>query len=155
MIRFEVPMIPVAKGRAKFARMGNFVRAYTPTKTREAEHNFMTFASQFAPKSPIDGPVTVRLSFVFAAPRAPKWKRAAALDGAFMHTTRPDVDNLAKLAMDALTSSGQWWTDDARVVSLEARKRYGERPMTVVEIDASTIDEGAIRKLYDKGVRPA
>lgn len=39
------------------------------------------------------------------------------------HTTRPDVDNLAKLLLDAMVSAG-WLTDDTRVIELVAAKRY-------------------------------
>ena len=34
---FQVIGAPVGKGRPKFARRGNFVQAYTPTKTKDYE----------------------------------------------------------------------------------------------------------------------
>ena len=37
IVRFTVDGVPVGKGRPKFARRGNFVTAYTPTKTKTYE----------------------------------------------------------------------------------------------------------------------
>ncbi len=46
------------------------------------------------------------------------------------HCGRPDVDNLAKAALDALGAFDDLpplvWCDDSQVVSLRARKRYAE-----------------------------
>ena len=37
IVKFSVEGVPVGKGRPKFARRGNFVQAYTPTKTKTYE----------------------------------------------------------------------------------------------------------------------
>jgi Holliday junction resolvase RusA-like endonuclease len=39
-------------------------------------------------------------------------------------TTRPDIDNYAKLVLDAL--NGFVWADDSQVVKIEAVKRYAK-----------------------------
>ena len=39
-------------------------------------------------------------------------------------TTRPDLDNLTKSVLDALTESGLAFSDDAQVAALEMSKRY-------------------------------
>ena len=39
-------------------------------------------------------------------------------------TTRPDLDNLTKSVLDALTESGLAFADDAQVAALEMSKRY-------------------------------
>lgn len=44
----------------------------------------------------------------------------------------PDLDNLVKLICDAL--QGNAFKNDSRVVTLEARKAYGEKARTLVEI---------------------
>jgi Holliday junction resolvase RusA-like endonuclease len=46
-ISFTIPGEPVAKGRAKFARRGNFVTTYTPDKTARYE-NLVKLAAQQA-----------------------------------------------------------------------------------------------------------
>ena len=39
-------------------------------------------------------------------------------------TTRPDLDNLTKSVLDALTESGLYFSDDSQVAALEMSKRY-------------------------------
>lgn len=39
-------------------------------------------------------------------------------------TTRPDLDNLTKSVLDALTESGLAFSDDSQVAALEMSKRY-------------------------------
>jgi len=53
-------------------------------------------------------------------------KRQAALRGEVMPIGKPDVDNIAKLQMDAL--KGLLWRDDTQVTDLSVRKRYGTAP---------------------------
>jgi Holliday junction resolvase RusA-like endonuclease len=77
----------------------------------------------------LSGPVAVSLLFTFPRPRAhygtggnanrlketaPEW-----------HDKRPDADKLARAVLDAITESGTI-RDDAQVVSLRVRKRYGQ-----------------------------
>jgi len=49
------------------------------------------------------------------------WSWLAGEDG--WKITRPDLDNLLKLALDAATAAG-WWHDDAQVVDLNLSKIY-------------------------------
>ena len=76
----------------------------------------------------IRGPVMVRLGFYFARPKghygtgrnADRLKPAAPV----LMTSMPDVDKLARCALDALM--GVVIYDDAQVVHLVAEKGYGE-----------------------------
>lgn len=70
------------------------------------------------------GAVAVRLSFRFPRPASVKrvWPSVA-----------PDVDKIARAALDALTQAGVW-EDDARVVQLLAQKVYADRGGLSVEI---------------------
>lgn len=63
------------------------------------------------------GPVAVHLAFRL---KAPKSLRKADQGGAV--AKRPDLDKLARAALDALT--GVLWADDSQVASLTATKRY-------------------------------
>ena len=140
IIRFEVPMIPAAKGRPRFARVGKFVRTFTPEKTETAERNLIALAAPHAPAEPMRGPITFIAEFKFPIPKGwPRWKREVARSrgiglGSYHHVSRPDLDNLLKLVLDALTSTGRWWLDDSQIVSVWATKRYSESPGTRVEI---------------------
>jgi Holliday junction resolvase RusA-like endonuclease len=95
--------------------------------------------------SPITAPVYVSLSFRFPRPRshylpanATRPAPVLRLDAPQMVATRPDIDKLARAALDAITAVVI--RDDAQVAVLSATKRY------------ATVDEGpgvfvAIRRL--------
>ena len=76
----------------------------------------------------IYGPVSVAITFYFAHPKGHygTGRNAGALRLAAPRemTTTPDVDKLARCALDALT--GIVIRDDAQIVDLHAGKRYGE-----------------------------
>ena len=57
--------------------------------------------------------------------------------GEFYHTKRPDLDNLEKAVMDALTKA-KWWEDDSQVCVKITKKRYMGKPG--VEIYAAELD---------------
>lgn len=58
------------------------------------------------------GPVNVFVGFTFTTKSKPKSR---------FKTTRPDLDNLLKLVLDAATDS-EVWNDDSQVVLLESAK---------------------------------
>lgn len=130
-IDFFIPMQPVAKGRPKFARMGGFVRAYTPKGTVSAENYIKFTAANYRPKELLAGPLRLEVIVTKAFPKSmSKKKRLAALP-----TTKPDADNYGKLVMDALNEI--IWVDDSQVVDLRIVKRYGNVPginVTVEEV---------------------
>ena len=135
VIVFTVPLIPAAKGRPRFARVGQFVRTFTPAKTEEAERNFVALAAPHAPAAPFDGPVGIDLTFMFPIPTSwPKWKQEAAAAGEVEHTSKPDADNVQKLVLDALTGTGRWFRDDAQITTLRSRKLYAAATGTIVRI---------------------
>lgn len=128
-IRFGLDVEPYPKGRPKFVSRGKFVRVYTPAATVKAENQIIKLAEKYAPAEPIQRPVEVELAFTFTPPASrPKWMLTAALMGWAQHDVKPDLDNLAKLVLDALTRSGRFWRDDAQIVKLSISKGYGEQP---------------------------
>ena len=62
------------------------------------------------------------------------YEKQAALSGTLLPAKKPDVDNIAKAALDGL--NGIVWRDDSLIVGLSIKKRYGERPR--LEIDVYT-----------------
>jgi Holliday junction resolvase RusA-like endonuclease len=64
-----------------------------------------------------DGPVSLGVVFHLAKPKSAPKKRIYPCQ-------RPDIDNYAKLLMDAL--NGICWTDDSQVVVLAVKKVYGD-----------------------------
>ena len=76
------------------------------------------------------GPVEVRLLVVVRPPQTRRPRAGAAREWA---TRKPDVDNVAKAVLDALTDAGVWG-DDAQVVRLVVDRCWGavgERPRGV------------------------
>lgn len=134
-ISFTIPGEPVAKGRAKFARRGNFVTTYTPDKTARYE-NLVKLAAQqeMGETAPAEGAcsLVVRAFMAIPASWSMKKQRAAAL-GELTPTKRPDLDNIVKAIKDG--ANGVTWKDDSQVVDVRASKRYGT-PRVEVEVRA-------------------
>jgi Holliday junction resolvase RusA-like endonuclease len=116
---------PGRRGRA--VRTSGGVRVVTPPKTRRWEQDARLMARQrMGDAPPLAGPLRAEVIAVFVPPASwPGWKREAALQGLVAHTCKPDADNIAKAAKDAL--NGVVWGDDAQVVTLAASKMYGHR----------------------------
>lgn len=132
-LRFTVMGVPVAKGRPRMAVVRGHAMAYTPAKTRKAEETFAARVMPHAPKEPLECPVALDLLFVLPIPLG--WSKQRRTDCAVQpepHCVRPDLDNLVKLAKDAMT--GLFWVDDKLVCDVHARKVYGEIPRTEVTI---------------------
>jgi Holliday junction resolvase RusA-like endonuclease len=122
---------PVAKGRPRFTRKGF---SFTPAATRKYEaHGRLAAQEAMGDRPPIAGPV--RIVALVELPVPASWSRtrtAAALTGDIRPTTRPDLDNYVKGALDAINSIVV--TNDSLVVELDARKRYGIQPKLVVTV---------------------
>lgn len=131
-VTITVPGKPGSKGRPRFSRKSG--TAYTPAKTENAEAFVKVLAVQeMAGRAPMDGPVSVRMAATFDVPAS--WsqkKRAAALCGLIRPTGKPDLDNLQKLASDALNKIV--FRDDAQIVDFHATKAYGPQALTVITV---------------------
>jgi len=104
-----------------------------------AEENRLIGLCQFyRPKSPIEGAVSAKITFVFPFTKAEAKKyRVAGPAYTTPKITRPDVDNCAKTVMDVLTKQG-FWHDDSQVSCLILIKRSGWTPAIHVEINETS-----------------
>ena len=117
---FTIPGDPIGKERPRVANG----HAYTPAKTKAYEDKVRWCFKQ-AHGRPISGPVFIAITAHYPIPKkATKADRAAMEAGARLPMRKPDVDNIAKICMDAL--NGVAYKDDAQVVGLVVLKRYGE-----------------------------
>jgi len=81
-----------------------------------------------------DEPICLNLEAVFPIPGSwSKKKQAAARLGMIRPGKRPDIDNLYKLAADALNSVV--FRDDALIVEIRARKIYGHQPKLIITVE--------------------
>ena len=140
-IAIEVPGVPVAKARPRFARG----RAYTTEATAGHEALIHALAKAQCPE-PLTGPL--RLAVTFGMPVPKSWsnvKQSKALGGQIKPTGKPDLDNLLK-ALDGLT--GVVWKDDAQVVDITASKRYFWEPATLIVV-RQAIGSAVVAPRYD------
>ena len=123
---------PIGKGRPRFTRQG---RAYTPAKTKEYEHRLAAVASDAMidiKQDPITVPCKLYVLAQFEIPKSwPKKRREAALVGE-VFPGKPDIDNIVKIVADAL--NGVCFEDDAQIIEVMARKKYGD-PVVLVTVE--------------------
>ena len=131
-ITFQVEGTPVGKGRPKFARRGNFVSTYTPTKTRDYEDLIKLAAKQAMGSSePLKTPVAAYIYITVPIPQSyPKKRFKACLEGLERPCKKPDLDNILKCFLDAMNNIV--YDDDTQVVSLHGTKVYGTVGMVEV-----------------------
>lgn len=124
-----IPGEPKAQPRPKGVLRGGFVHFYTPPVADKwkglIKEAIKASLTKFNPLAPF----RVTMVFFFKRPsthygsknKVPYLRTGAPIS----HTTKPDLDNLAKAVMDAL-SDVKLWNDDRQVIELEVSKRYGE-----------------------------
>ncbi len=124
-VMFLVEGTPIGKGRPKFARRGNFVSTYTPTKTRDYETLIAEAARKAMGSSePLKTPVAAFIYITVPIPQSYSKKRTAAcLDGSERPCKKPDADNILKAFFDAMNKIV--YEDDSQIVSIHATKQYG------------------------------
>ena len=130
---FEVEGKPAGKGRPRFKRMGNFVQTYTPAATADYE-KLVRLRFQNAGGAITDKPVRVEITAFFAPPKSTKKRdRIEMLANRILPEKKPDVDNVAKIILDALNKIA--YKDDAQVVELSVKKLYSEVAKVFVHIE--------------------
>lgn len=138
MIAFSVDGVPKPQPRPRaFARHGR-ARVYDPATAEGWKSSVAMAAAGHRPLTPLAGLIEVDLIFRLPRPKAHyhTGRRAGVLrDGApLWHSGKPDLDNLAKAVIDALTEIG-FWGDDGQIARLTVEKRYSARPGCDVRID--------------------
>ena len=128
MITLSFEGKPVAKARPRFSKRGT----YNEPRTVEAEARIRADVVEFMGNhAPIEGAVQVVLTYTIEPPAS--WsakKRREAIGSAI--STRPDVDNYAKLTLDAC--NGALFVDDGQIARLTVNKIYGEPARTVLQL---------------------
>lgn len=135
-IKFEILENPKAQKRHKHriieSKSGkSFAQIYDPSASDKK--TFMQKLMGYAPEIPLKD-VALRVDFCFVFPRpsshygtgknANKLKPSAP--ASHFHIQRPDVDNLRKFCMDAM--SGIFWHDDRQVCCGYTKKMWGSMP---------------------------
>lgn len=120
-IMFDVPFV-MGKGRVRFVKQTG--RTYTPDRTAQAMYDiraaYLAAGGTLAPK---DAEVAVHITTVRPLPKS-RPKRIESEPDIY----KPDVDNIAKLVLDAL--NGCAWHDDTQVTELVVGKCERVREVT-------------------------
>lgn len=132
-LTFTVPVVPRGWARARL----NGQRHFKDEKTARFEDTIGRYAlAAMHGRMLFYGPV--ELTIVSVLPIPPSWKRSkrdAALKGDLRPTGKPDHDNLAKAASDALNRIV--FLDDAQVVDCRSAKFFGEIPYVQIAVRAA------------------
>jgi Holliday junction resolvase RusA-like endonuclease len=133
MTTIRIPGEMRGKGRPRFARIGQHVRAFTDAKTVSMENWVKACAVEAWRRPPLQGAVRIWLEIGVGVPAS--WsmkKRLAALSGEIAPTSKPDLDNALKLVADAL--NGIVWLDDRQITQATLARRYVSDPCTVLTV---------------------
>ena len=127
-IEFIIPGQPQGKARARTTRHGT----YTPENTVLYE-NFIKICYRQKSRNYTEKPLHISIVANFEPTKsASKVQRQAMLSGLIKPTKKPDIDNIAKVVLDAL--NGIAYKDDTQVIRLELIKRYSDRAEVSVHI---------------------
>ncbi len=135
VIRFTVPGAIVPWQRARRRQFANGTHVTFTSREVEAYHSTvrMAAAQAMAGRPPLECAVGMSVRAVFAVPASwSRKRRALALSEDLHKVTKPDIENMAKGAMDALQSVV--YVDDRQIVGLTACKVYGETPRLEIAI---------------------
>lgn len=119
--RVEGEPVPEPRPRAYVAPSGR-ASVYKTKRAKDWARTVLVSARHARPPVPIAGPVTVVAVFHFRRPL--RLSRKSDPPGLIPHVCKPDLDNLLKPVLDALTRD-RWWRDDSQVVRVLASKYYG------------------------------
>lgn len=122
LLRLEVPGPAVGAARPRVVRLPNGAsHTFIPDKSVKWEERCRQIAVVSWGDEPLDEPV--RLVVRVLASRPKRLRRRADPRSEMHAACKPDLDNVCKLVMDALTLA-RVWTDDTRVAELVASRRY-------------------------------
>jgi Holliday junction resolvase RusA-like endonuclease len=128
MVTFKVDGTPVPKGRARYARRGNFISTYTPEKTRTYETLIRDAAIEAMGSSePLETPVSLYLYIRVPIPKSCTKKRLEAIsNGSEKPIRKPDSSNILKSVEDGMNSVV--YKDDAQIINHHVTKVYSSLP---------------------------
>jgi len=127
-VSFTIPGEPIA-----FARSGgNGSVRFTPKRQRDFMSLVRLSAYQAMDgKPPLEGPLMMCVNATYLVPKS--WSKAKAAQ-ANWRTSKPDVDNIAKIIADSMNEIV--FVDDAQIARLAVQKIYGTVAGVAVEVSA-------------------
>ena len=138
MIQFFVPGKPQSQGSKRWVgRMIEANKDLAPWRATVTAYTLKAIRAHGNERMFI-GPVTIRLEFYFARPKAHygTGKNAGKLkpNAPTWVSTTPDADKLVRAICDGITDAGLW-QDDSLVVEIHAVKMYAEQPGVLITVE--------------------
>ncbi len=119
-MKLTIAIDTLPQGRPRFTRRGV---AYDPPDCRKFKARFaLMFMSALGDNKPLKGAVKVSLKI--------SRDKKSAISQNF-----GDVDNLAKIILDAITATGAVWRDDRQITELHVIKATAPKPSVELEIE--------------------
>lgn len=133
-VEFVVLGDPQSKQRPRFARMGNFVRSYTPDETVRYE-TLVRLSYQQAGHGKLSGAIRAIIKAYFSIPKSVSKKRHGLMaeNKILPITVSKDGDNICKIVLDSLNKIA--YDDDRQVVEIHVYKLYAENPRVEVTLE--------------------
>lgn len=132
-LNFTLKCVPTAQQRPRHmrTRTGRDL-TYKSGRQTANERTLESLLAPYVPEKPLEGGIELRFTAIMPIPLSEsKKRREAMLRGEIGHTTKPDLDNLAKQLKDAMTRL-VFWHDDRQVVRVVGEKLYGTEPCWIV-----------------------
>jgi Holliday junction resolvase RusA-like endonuclease len=138
LIRMTSVMVPYMRTRMSAGSENSKGHMYDPLQSYKNRIR-KTLKELLEEKDPdyelCSGEITFDITTVSVPPKGLTKKQMvwAVIKKLLRPITKPDLDNVAKTAMDICSTL--FWVDDNQVIELRARKFYGERPETIIKIE--------------------
>ena len=138
---YEIPGVPRPQGRPRtrivhLKHGKSFATIYEDGKDKTAKHAIKQHMQQYTPLQALSGPLKAELVYYLPRPLGEygTGRNAGQLkdSAAEFHTKRPDLDNCAKLTLDALNEI--LWIDDSQICELIVKKQYSNKPRTEITV---------------------
>ena len=130
---FEVPGKIIGKGRPRVNT--ETAIAYTPARTKDYEELIKQyFIIKHRGIEPLEGRICVTIKAFIGVPKSvSKKEKVEMLAGGISPTKKPDIDNIAKIVLDALNKLA--FKDDNQVTKLYLEKMYAEEEKLYVRVE--------------------
>lgn len=123
IISFFAEGLPKGQPRPRAFAFHGKVRVYDPGTAEGWKSCVALAAKSHLPEMPLEGPLELGCCFYVSRPKKHFLRGVLRSTAPVYIHQKPDLDNLTKSVMDALTIVGMW-QDDSQIAILHAGKRY-------------------------------
>lgn len=130
---FLVPGPITGKARPRMnTRTG---KAYTPSKTKNYEYEIKQwFVHKYPNFQTLETRLKIQIIAYYDVPKSTSKKQAEKMEKQIISPTKkPDIDNIAKIVLDALNKLA--YKDDTQVTKLELEKVYADQAKLYIKIE--------------------